>query len=311
MPAVVQRLAALASSLTAAELRVLLDLAVRAETSAAWTVTASSRDLSRTTGLVRASVQAALDSLHRQQIIESSGGSATQLSAHRLLCFSEEHQRSGLMVRPEVAQTPGQGGPNFEPDPNQFSTGYEVRLLERASARTESIDSEIDIEKLIDRLQKAQKGDFEESLFEQARQQIASHHTRYARKENRLPGLPDNAITAQFLAVADWPKLKALLADLAGERKEAGHSYGWYVTVALQRLHGISPEQARQIRARRKHSFTQEAKGTEVPRPTPLSVRAGADAPSARHLGVKGRFQKVQVEQLKHQIRAWGEARSL
>ena len=107
---------------------------------------------------------------------------------------------------------------------NQLSTTCGLRLSERTSTRTESIDSQFDLERIIDRLQKAQKGDFEESLFEQARQQIASHHARYAREENRLPGLPDNAITAQFLAVAEWPKLAGLLADLAGERKEAGHS---------------------------------------------------------------------------------------
>ena len=140
---------------------------------------------------------------------------------------------------------------------------------------------------------------------------MASHHARYARKENRLPGLPDNAITAQFLAVAEWPKLAALLADLAGERKEAGHSYGWYVTVALQRLHGISPEQLRQVRARRKNAFSQETKSPEVQHPTTLSVRNGADALSAKQPRAKGRFQQIQVEQLKQQIRAWAEASSL
>ncbi len=50
--------------------------------------------------------------------------------------------------------------------------------------------------------------------------------------------------------VAAWPTLDAMLFDLASERKEAGHSYGWYVTVALQRIHGISPEQVREIRTR-------------------------------------------------------------
>ncbi|HXE11877.1 MAG TPA: hypothetical protein VN633_07150, partial [Bryobacteraceae bacterium] len=74
---------------------------------------------------------------------------------------------------------------------------------------------------------------------------IASHHAKYAREENRLPDLRGDAIMAQFLTVAEWPRLEARLCDLAAERKEAGYSYGWYVTVALQRIHGLSPARVR------------------------------------------------------------------
>ena len=74
--------------------------------------------------------------------------------------------------------------------------------------RADSID--FDFDKTIDRLQKAKKADFEDSIFEAARMKIASHHAKYAREENRLPDLPDDAITAQFLAVAEWPRLEAL-----------------------------------------------------------------------------------------------------
>jgi hypothetical protein len=73
------------------------------------------------------------------------------------------------------------------------------------------------IEKTIDRLQKAKRSDFDEAVFELARNQIASHHAKFARKENRQPNWPDGQITAQFLAVAEWPKLEAMLMDLTSE----------------------------------------------------------------------------------------------
>src|SRR6185312_17106440 len=105
--------------------------------------------------------------------------------------------------------------------------------------RADSIEKDFD--KVIDRLQRAQKGDFDEEIFELARNRIASHHAKFAREANRLSALPDDKITAQFLAIAEWPKLEALLLDLISERNVAGYSYGWYITVALQRIHGIPP----------------------------------------------------------------------
>jgi hypothetical protein len=158
-------------------------------------------------------------------------------------------------------------------------------------ARADSIENDFD--KTIDRLQKVQKSDFDESLFELARNRIASHHAKFAREENRLPSLPDDSITAQFLAVAEWPKLEAMLFDLASERREAGHSYGWYVTVALQRIHGVSPERLRELRARLKPAGS---------RPALIPKRVDINRKPARPAG---------VEDLKEQIRAVAAARSM
>lgn len=69
MSDVLQRIASLANSLSQAELRVLLELAVRAEASGAAEIMASSRHLAQSTGLARASVQAAIDSLNARQFI--------------------------------------------------------------------------------------------------------------------------------------------------------------------------------------------------------------------------------------------------
>jgi len=349
-----QRISSLASSLTQAELRVLLELAVRVEASGAMETTASSRDLAQATGLARASVQGGIDSLNARRLLQSDAGSPTQPAVHRLVCFHTEIDRSGLASRPEVAQPlshpglatepqvalplshgglitgPGvaqpvsHSGPMVEPgvaeqvghpglvsEPprNEKSVTYAERIKERASVRTDSID--FDFDKTIDRLQKAKKGDFEESIFEVARMKIASHHAKYAREANRLPGLPDDAITAQFLTVAEWPRLEVLLSDLAAERKEAGYSYGWYVTVALQRIHGLSPARLREMRARLKSSTNPKTNVAAAPRSTPFR---GNDAfrrkPSGREQAT-GFEQRADTEQLKRQIRAVAAARSM
>src|SRR6185312_15079487 len=105
-----QRISSLASSLTQAELRVLLELAVRVEASGAMETTASSRDLAQATGLARASVQGGIDSLNARRLLQSDAGSPTQPAVHRLVCFHTEIDRSGLASRPEVAQPLSHGG---------------------------------------------------------------------------------------------------------------------------------------------------------------------------------------------------------
>jgi hypothetical protein len=171
------------------------------------------------------------------------------------------------------------------------SSTYPSRHIEYASACADSTD--IDFDNTIDRLHKSKKVDFDETLFEFARSRIASHHAKFARPENRLASLPDDTITSQFLAVAEWPKLEAMLVDLASERKEAGHSYGWYVTVALQRIHGISPERLRELRVRLKSGIS---RSTLVPSREAINRKPPA---------------VVEVEQLKEQVRALAATRSL
>jgi hypothetical protein len=44
--------------------------------------------------------------------------------------------------------------------------------------------------------------------------------------------------------------LERLLYDLMAERKKPGENYpAWFIAVAIQRLHGIGPQQQKQARA--------------------------------------------------------------
>jgi hypothetical protein len=60
------------------------------------------------------------------------------------------------------------------------------------------------------------------------------------------PPTPD--LVAQFLAIAEPRRLGTLLDSLALDRKTC-HSYGWFVAVALQRIHGITVNAQKAIRA--------------------------------------------------------------
>ena len=115
MSGALQRIAAVANGLTKAELHILIELAAQAQAPSALETMASSRELAQKTGLARASVQTAIDSLNKKQLICSGSGSATQSAVHRLLCLEPvEDPASEATILPEVAQIPGRGGLNTD-----------------------------------------------------------------------------------------------------------------------------------------------------------------------------------------------------
>jgi hypothetical protein len=332
MSALLKRIASIAKGLTKAELHVLVELASRIDAEDRLTAMVSSRDLAEQTGLARASVQTAIDSLNRKGFLYSDSGAATRPAAHRLIFLelvensvsgptaeppvAQNLGQGGLIVRPVVAQISGQrgpevrplvaqslsqGGPNSEPLPNEKSTAYDQPYKERARTRADSIEKDFD--KVIDRLQRAQKDDFDEELFELARNRIASHHAKFAREANRLSALPDDKITAQFLAIAEWPKLEALLFDLASERKEAGYSYGWYITVALQRIYGIPPSLLQEMRGQLHHA-RRDARASGTTPQTQASRKPIVNGRPARD-------PVMEVEQLKRQLRDIAVAKAM
>src|SRR3954464_10399810 len=116
MPAVLKHIAAIAKRLNKAELHVLIELVSSAELRGSHEAVASSRELAAQTGLARASVQAAIDSLNTNGVIKSDSGSATRAAPHRLLFLAAvEIEEGGPTIRPGVAQQLGHCGLNSEP----------------------------------------------------------------------------------------------------------------------------------------------------------------------------------------------------
>ncbi len=340
MSAVLKQIAAIAKGLSKAELHVLIELAARAESARGQDVIASSRELAENTGLARSSIQLAVDSLNQKGLIHSDAGTPSRSASHVLLFLTavennsdspnfrpevaRESGQGALLIRTEVArhsshsgpafglgvaQVSGQGGPNSRPAPNQESiTTYEPPHIENASAPATSIDRN-DFDKLIDRLQKAKKSDFNEETFEQARNLIASHHAKFAREGCQIAGLPDDQITAQFLAIAEWPRLSHMLYDLLSVRKQPSFSWGWYVTVALQRIHGISPDKVRALREKvRKTATCSAIKAAPIDTHTPMRMPSTRSSLSPIH----DRWQPSNgMGSLKEQIRMVAASKSM
>lgn len=68
------------------------------------------------------------------------------------------------------------------------------------------------------------------------------HVAKFPNRVGEYNNAPDKIITAQLLAIAEWPELEAFFMQLRIDRAEAGEKYSWFVTVALQRIHAIKPE---------------------------------------------------------------------
>lgn len=261
-----QRLAALASTLKEAELRTLLELTARAARAESNNTTASSRELAPATKLSRPNVQHAIDQLAERGLLTSDGGSATRASTYHLNFLetavlevrgrgitseppqAEKSNGSGFIAEPPAALFQSQGGIEAEPgEASQQSQGGSTIEPPILRAR-EPIDS--DAQHAIDRLLKANPKKYDAGKLMIARQWLHGYAAKFGRMPNPHP--PDEQICAQFVSIAEWPRLQGMLYDLMAERREPGDSYAWFVTVALQRIWGITPQRQKEVRAQLK-----------------------------------------------------------
>jgi hypothetical protein len=258
-----RRIAERAPGLSLAELQVVIHLASIAD--AAWVAVISGRDLAAAVNLGHPAVVYALDSLRRAGVISTELGSGVRPARHTLLflrgatgskseplgptqlVLSSNH--SGSKIEPLAAAT----GSKSEPVRDRESAACGDRSKERAPAPA-SIDSDSSKAAVIDRLYKARISDFDAGDVGIARGWIAEY-SRLCGWQNRRP--PDDVMVARFLSVAPLASLLELLQRMLREFRagrgalRAGDSDGWFVAVAVQRLHGISAEEQRELLSRK------------------------------------------------------------
>jgi hypothetical protein len=80
---------------------------------------------------------------------------------------------------------------------------------------------------------------YDKPTMDEARRWVHGYQTKFGPSATADP--PDDTILAQLLAIAPLQYLIRLLQDLMSDRQKAGDTYAWFVTVALQRIHGIAP----------------------------------------------------------------------
>lgn len=270
-----QRIAELAPTLKEAELRILLELTAAAEQSSQHTVKISSRDLAKSTKLARSAIVRAIDRLTSRGLITTTNGSTTTASGFLVNILNTVklggplkgpgwsskgttqlpiEYGGGPPTGPEVVLLEDQGGP-FRGPPTVENSGLSQ---DRPSVDIDTISINI-----IDQLLRAKPSDFSSELIATARRWMHGYIVKLGTDPHAHP--PDNRIVAQFLSIAEWPALERVLQDLMAERKPAGYSHAWFVSVALQRIHGIDPRALRQRRSELQVVRHKPAKPKEQP----------------------------------------------
>jgi hypothetical protein len=261
-----ERLADLAPTLKEAELRVLLYLSARAIAAGEKGVRASSREIAANAKVARSSTVQALDALANRLLIATRQGSATQAAGYYLTCL-ETVQIAPQTVRargPVAGPPPDLTGPNagppldlFPDHPGPFAgPPPHAEPTTSAKSRRVDIDGSLTLAGIFDRLASSKVSHFHPDIFAAARRFLHGYLAKLGTREilaNGVPHPPDDKVVTQFLTLGqgmgEWPRLEAMLYELMSERKEA-YSYGWFLTVALQRIHGIQPEAVKEHRAK-------------------------------------------------------------
>jgi len=258
-----QAVAAVAPGLSEAELRVLLALAVRAVNDPDFCCSASSRELAASTRCARANVQRAVDSLTAKLLIVTRLGGSKSASVYMLSflkTFAFAGSLGGLAARPPTPNYAEGGWHRSEATSTTSAIGQAVDSLQSPEMAQNVLFRSIDpndrkekIDRLragainanpIEAMAKAKPKHYTAGQIDLARRWMYGLAVKLGREKDRHP--PDDELLAQFLAIAPWPRLLSLLIDLQSEGREVGYSYGWFLTVALQRIHNMSWSPAKQ-----------------------------------------------------------------
>lgn len=257
-PNEIEALAAVARCLKEAELRALLELMRRARGQPK--VAASTRELADYMGASRPKLQAALQALAvatptRARLISIEPGHHNQPARYTLEFLrvkstggSLREPRNGTQVAPlgsqYVAPFGSQGGSFGEPP------STENQQLTAKTARVDLFDG---LPPILDRVLNSKCSNFDKPTIAHFRGWLHGYMAKFgvddAGRPLEQPHPPDDKALAQFLACGAWAELERLLYALMAERQPVA-KYMWFVTTALQRLHGVTWQQTKQARER-------------------------------------------------------------
>lgn len=246
-------------------------------------VRASSRDLASACKVSRSNVQHAVDALASRSLITTREGTATSPATHRVNITETARMGGpatgpppGVAAAPPLALFQGHPGPLTGPPPTENTP-----LTAAAAALSISSASAL----LIDRVLSAKAKDFDQAIVSHFRAWLHGYMSKLGRDDRNQPikdpHPPTDDLVAQFLAIADPRRLGTMLDSLLLDRQTC-YSYGWFVTVALQRVHGIHFREQKEIRAALVDVKRQQRYAADAPTQAELleGIRAAAEASS-------------------------------
>ena len=254
---VIGTVADLAPTLKEAELRVLLELTRRGAATPNHWVRASSRELATACRVARSNVQPAIDALTARGLLTTRQGTATTAAAHQVNIPNTAKIGGPVTGPPPAKRWPyseatvdlfqGQGGPVTGPPP------YENKGHSISAGRVETSEQ---LHPILDRVLRSRPSKADPDLLAYVRRWLHSYMAKLGVDDTNRPFLetgnaphpPDDGLVAQILAIADSQRIMRELDNMLLERKPI-NKYGYFVTVLLQRIHGITWQQTKHARA--------------------------------------------------------------
>ncbi len=216
-----------------------------AENSAEAAVSVSTRELAKHTGSSRRFLQSALDNLTARGLLTTRQGTATRAAIYVVNALKTAFM-GGAPTAPPGRSSNATPGAFAAPPPALFdhhpgAVGAPPPTENKElPPRHAPLDSDTDTTTILDRVIRARKKDYTAEQIETARAWLLGYRRKLANQPTCLA--PDDDICAKFLAVADWPALQNTLYELFKQRIPPGENDGWFVAVALNRIHGFKPD---------------------------------------------------------------------
>lgn len=228
------------------ELRILLELTIRALKEPDAIISASSRELANTTRTSRRSVQPALDRLGERGLITYREGTATKATTIRVNILQTLHMGGATVAPPQADQNQEWRNRCATTPPTQVLPAVESMELFANPAPPLDIESASISDSVLDRMLSATPDKADPEQMKNARDWVHGYQCKFGRDPN--PHAPDARFLAQLTAIASPEQIRAVLQQLMIERQTPGDKWVWYITVALQRIHGIPWQQVRAAR---------------------------------------------------------------
>jgi hypothetical protein len=218
-----------------------------------YTVRASWATLQRKTGLVPSALGRAIKQLcdPTSGLVSIRRGGSAHENAYQLSFLQTVRGTSFGEAPPKEA--PSQEALPFEKQPTSLAEGApaENTPLAAAAARVEISTASL---RVIDHVFSAKPKNFATDVLAHFRTWLHGYMAKFGRDENNQP-LPNGStippkeeIVAQFLAISTPSRLATMLDVLALDQKTC-YSYAWFITVGLERIHGIAWTETRKVRA--------------------------------------------------------------
>jgi hypothetical protein len=182
-------------------------------------------------------------------------------------------ESSGVKLTPLEAEGKAESQAAGPPASARVRTDFDfdLNLIDQGKERqAEKADPEPP--DFVAQLLNAREHDFDARVIEQARKALVGYQrSTLARPENRNIQPPTGDLVAQILTACEshLGRLHRLLEDMMVDRVPAGHSFGLYRTIALQKIHGIEPkvlkERTRQLQEVKAADRATRESATQLP----------------------------------------------